>query len=66
MEKAAHLEAYFQKEGPFREGLSLLRELLLGAGLEEHLKWGSPVYCLDSVNVLGLMAFKKHLNGIYI
>lgn len=60
MEKAARLEAYFQKEGPFQEGLALLRGLMLEAGLEEHLKWGAPVYALDGVNVLGLMAFKKH------
>ena len=60
MEEAARLEAYFQKEGPFREGLARLREVLLETGLEEHLKWGAPVYALDGVNVLGLMAFKKH------
>jgi uncharacterized protein YdeI (YjbR/CyaY-like superfamily) len=60
VEKAARLEAYFQKEGPFQEGLARLREVLLETGLEEHLKWGAPVYALDGVNVLGLMAFKKH------
>ncbi len=60
MEKTARLEAYFQKEGPFREGLARLRELLLETGLEEHLKWGAPVYAHEGVNVLGLMAFKKH------
>ena len=60
MEKTGSLEAYFQKEGPFREGLARLREVLLETGLEEHLKWGAPVYALDGVNVLGLMAFKKH------
>lgn len=60
MEKPARLEAYFQKEGPFQEGLARLREVLLETGLEEHLKWGAPVYSLDGVNLLGLMAFKKH------
>lgn len=64
MEKTARLEAYFQKEGPFREGLARLRELLLETGLEEHLKWGAPVYALEGVNILGLMAFKKHF-GIW-
>ena len=64
MEKRERLEAYFQKEGPFREGLVRLRELLLETGLEEHLKWGAPVYALKGVNVLGLMAFKKHF-GIW-
>ena len=62
MEKAARLEAYFQEEGPFREGLARLRELLLEAGLEEHLKWGAPVYTHQGVNLLGLMAFKKHFS----
>ena len=60
MEKTARLEAYFQKEGPFREGLLALRQLLRQTKLEEHLKWKSPVYSIDGVNVLGLMAFKNH------
>lgn len=60
MEKAVGLEAYFQQEGPFREGLARLRELLLATGLEEQLKWGAPVYSLEGVNILGMMAFKRH------
>ena len=48
-----------------------LRGLLLETGLEEHLKWGAPVYTIDGVNVLGLMAFRNHFgvwffNGVFL
>lgn len=71
MEKAERLEAYFRKEGPFQEGLAALRTLLRQTELEEHLKWGAPVYALKGVNVLGVMAFKNHFglwffNGVFL
>lgn len=71
MEKSAKITAYFEKEGPFREGLTRLREFVLETPLQEDLKWGAPVYTLGKENVLGLMAFKKHFgiwffNGVFL
>ncbi len=71
MEKAGKIEAYFEKEGPFREGLSRLREIVLKTDLNEDLKWGSPVYTLGKDNVLGLLSFKHHFgiwffNGVFL
>lgn len=71
MDKAAKIEAYFEKNGPFREGLALLREIVLKAEVEETLKWGSPVYTHNNQNVLGVMAFKQHFglwffNGVFL
>lgn len=40
------------------EPLEALRELLLAAGLEEQMKWGSPCYMLDGKNVIMLVALK--------
>ncbi|SFR50855.1 Uncharacterized conserved protein YdeI, YjbR/CyaY-like superfamily, DUF1801 family [Robiginitalea myxolifaciens] len=60
MEKAEKIAAYFEAESPFREGIALLRERVLAAGLGEELKWGAPVYTLDGQNVLGIMRFKHH------
>ncbi len=42
------------------EPLSLLREVLLGAGLKEQLKWGSPCYTDGGRNVVMLVAFKDY------
>ncbi len=71
MEKQERLEAYFQKEGPFQEGLATLRNFLHQTELQEYFKWSGPVYALDGVNVLGLMAFKNHFglwffNGVFL
>lgn len=71
MDKQAKLEAYFEKEGPFREGLAILREIVLKTTLEETLKWGSPVYTHNNQNVLGVIAFKQHFglwffNGVFL
>lgn len=71
MDKSARIAAYFEAEGPFREGLALLREQVLKSVLEEDFKWSAPVYTLGGANVLGLMAFKKHFgiwffNGVFL
>ncbi|MCE2612724.1 YdeI/OmpD-associated family protein [Flavobacteriaceae bacterium D16] len=65
------LEAYYSREHPFQKGILVLREVMLKTELEEHLKWGAPVYSIDNKNVLGIMAFKKHygiwfFNGIFL
>lgn len=40
--------------------LRALRGLVLGAGLTEHVKWGSPCYTLDDGNVLMVTAFNDY------
>ena len=37
-----------------------LRELLLDLGLEETVKWASPVYMFEGKNVVGLAGFKGY------
>lgn len=71
MEKSAKIAAYFEKEGPYQEGIAHLRELVSETELEEDLKWGSPVYTLGKENVLGILAFKNHFglwffNGVFL
>ena len=53
MKTQEKIEAYFEKEQPFREGICLLRELAHKTGLIETYKWGIPVYTIDNKNVLG-------------
>lgn len=70
-EATAKLEAYYAREGPFKEGIAKLRELVLQTELEETVKWGSPVYTINNKNVLGIIAFKSYFglwfyNGCYL
>ncbi|MGI9546169.1 MAG: YdeI/OmpD-associated family protein [Flavobacteriaceae bacterium] len=64
-------DAYFEKDGPFKEEIRILRELAMGTELVETLKWGAPVYTIQDKNVVGIMAFKNHyglwfFNGVYL
>ncbi|MEJ2162820.1 MAG: YdeI/OmpD-associated family protein [Robiginitalea sp.] len=71
MDKKARIKAYFEKEGPFKNGIGDLREIALQTDLEETLKWNAPVYCLEGKNVLGILAFNNHFglwfyNGVFM
>lgn len=58
------IEAFFDTNRPYKEGISILRKLAKTTGLKETLKWGAPVYTLENKNILGIMAFKNHF-GIW-
>ncbi|HMB64424.1 MAG TPA: DUF1801 domain-containing protein [Eudoraea sp.] len=71
MTASEKVEAYFKRDQPFKDGISLLREIALNTEMEETLKWGSPVYTVNGKNVLGIMAFKRHFgvwffNGVFL
>ena len=54
-------DSYFEKDHNFKEGISVLRTLVLSTELKETLKWGAPVYTIGDKNVLGIMSFKTIL-----
>ncbi len=54
------IEAYFEQEHTFKEGLLALRKVFCETELTETFKWNSPVYTLDGKNVAGLARFKNH------
>jgi uncharacterized protein YdeI (YjbR/CyaY-like superfamily) len=58
------VEKYFASQALWQEPLLLLREIILSTGLEETVKWGSPVYMYNKKNVLGIFAFKSYF-GIW-
>lgn len=60
MTDAAIIEAYFQKNQPYKEGILKLREIVKTTELEETLKWGAPIYTINNKNVIGILAFKNH------
>lgn len=44
-------ETYFREATKWRDELIALREIALGCGLKEELKWGSPCYTSRSKNI---------------
>ncbi len=65
------IEAFFEREQPYRDGICQLREIVRKTELQEEVKWGAPVYTLNGKNVLGIMAFKNHFgiwffNGVFL
>lgn len=51
---------YFEKDTPWKEAYAKLRELALGSGLTEELKWGHPCYTLKGKNVFLMHGFKEY------
>ncbi|RIV69894.1 YdeI/OmpD-associated family protein [Flagellimonas aequoris] len=60
MEKSEKLEAFYEKEHPFKNGIALLRELALQTDCEEDFKWSFPVYTVNGKNVFGVSKFKGY------
>lgn len=54
------VDEYILKSGQWQQTLNMLRELLLSLGLEETVKWGGPVYCINGKNVVGIGSFKAY------
>ena len=60
MEREKSLEAYYEREHPFKEGISLLRSLAQQTESIETFKWNFPVYTVNGKNVFGICRFKSH------
>ena len=71
MNVSAKVEAYYEKEHPFKEGISVLRALAAKTKAEEAYKWSAPVYTLNGKNVFWIARFKNHFgvgffNGVFL
>jgi len=51
---------FFEKESPWQEAYSLLRDIALDCGLTEELKWGCPCYTVGGRNVVLIHGFKEY------
>lgn len=51
---------FFDKDTPWREAYQRLREIVLGCGLVEELKWGCPCYTVGKKNVVLIHGFKEY------
>lgn len=54
------VDAFLKRQDKWRAELTKLREILLGTGLTEELKWGQPSYALDGKNVVLMHGFKEY------
>ena len=50
----------FLRSSKYPEELRILRRIILSAGLDEHVKWGAPVYSYQGHNVIGMRGFKSY------
>ncbi len=51
---------YFPQAGQWQEATELLREIALGCGLNEELKWGCPCYTYGDSNIVLIHVFKEY------
>lgn len=58
--KKITVEQYILNSGTWQPPLNMLRELMLALDMEETVKWGSPVYCINGKNVVGIGFFKAY------
>ncbi len=58
--KKITVDAYILNSGAWQPVLNMLRELMLALDMEETVKWGTPVYCINGKNVVGIGFFKAY------
>lgn len=54
------VDFYFEKATKWRDEIELLRDIALGCGLDEELKWGCPCYTFKGNNVVLIHVFKEY------
>lgn len=51
---------YFEKNEQWQKEIEKLRDIILGCGLTEELKWGCPCYMYNDTNVVLIHVFKEY------
>ncbi len=59
MKRSQTVDAFIAGTAQYHDELVRLREILLGTGLDETIKWGSPCYMDEGKNIVGISAFKS-------
>ena len=54
------VDFYFDKAKSWQKEIELLREIALGCGLNEELKWGCPCYTFNKSNIVLIHVFKEY------
>lgn len=58
--RTPEVDAFVSRAGRWQGEIRKLREILLGCGLDEALKWGKPCFMLEGRNVAIIQPFKQH------
>ena len=58
--KNPKVDAWLREAGQWRPEMEKLREIVLGCGLTEEIKWGKPGYTFEEKNVVVLQGFKAY------
>lgn len=62
MKLNATVDSFFDGLEIWKPELTVLRNILLSAELDETLKWGMPTYMYYGKNVVGIAGFKSHFS----
>lgn len=54
------VDFYFDKEQHWKKEIEKLRTVVLDCGLTEELKWGSPCYLYNKINIVLIHVFKEY------
>jgi uncharacterized protein YdeI (YjbR/CyaY-like superfamily) len=54
------VDFFFDKPSNWQQEYALLRNIILGCGLTEDLKWGSPCYTVNKRNIVLIHGFKEY------
>ncbi len=54
------VDAFIRSAKAWKPEIQKLRQVLLGCGLEEELKWGKPCFMLEGANIAIIQPFKAH------
>ena len=54
------VDFYFNKAKKWQKELEQLRNIVLGCGLDEELKWGCPCYTFQKTNIVLIHVFKEY------
>jgi uncharacterized protein YdeI (YjbR/CyaY-like superfamily) len=57
--KNSQVDEYIQKASQWKEEMKILRELFLGCGFSEVIKWGAPCYMYGKTNIVIMREFKE-------
>lgn len=55
------VDAYIARAKIWRDETKQLRQIVLGCGLTEELKWGKPCYAFQGCNVVIIQGFSKYI-----
>lgn len=55
------VDEYILNNPKFQIALDIIREAMLGCGMEETVKWSRPVYMINGQNIAGIGAFRNHI-----